>query len=78
MLSEYHWAPTLVALTVLDRHYSLFTNDMQRFSGNNFATGCRSHMGVSPEYLLQSCRTVGLVLVEKFTENLCISLVNRL
>ena len=29
------------------------------------------------EYLLQSCRTVGLVLLEKFTENLCISLVNR-
>ena len=30
------------------RPYSLFTNDMQRFSWNIFATGCRSHMGVSP------------------------------
>ena len=62
-------------------HYSLFINDMQRFSGNIFATRCCSLMGVSPlvlEYLLQSCRTVGLVLLEKFTENLCISLVNRL
>ncbi len=29
-------------------NYSLFTNDMQRFSGNIFATGCRSPMGVSP------------------------------
>ncbi len=27
--------------------YSLFANDMQRFSGNTFATGCCSLMGVS-------------------------------
>ncbi len=74
---------SLILVPVL--YYSLFTNDMQRFSGNIFATGCCSLMGVSPlvleflyEYLLQSCRTVGLVLLEKLTENLCISLVNRL
>ncbi len=29
-------------------NHSLFTNFMQGLSGNIFATGCRSHMGVSP------------------------------
>ncbi len=43
---------------------------MQRFPGNNFATMCRSHMRFSPMVLELKC----LVVLEKFTENHCISL----
>ncbi len=39
---------TFVSRRLIRLDYSPFTNDMQRFSGNIFATGCCSHMGVSP------------------------------
>ncbi len=55
---------------------SLFGIYMQWFSGNIFATRCCSHMRFSP--LVLNCKTVGLVLLEKCTENHCIQLVNWL
>ena len=56
--------------------YSLFTNDMQRFSGNIFAAKCRSYMGFLP-----SIYTHLYVWVHKFDNlpvNSVISLVNWL
>ncbi len=35
--------------------YSLFTNDMQKFSGNIFAAKCHSYMGFSPLIFCRNC-----------------------
>ncbi len=42
----------------LASRYSLFTNDMQRFSGNIFATGCRRKMYRKPLHIISEL-TVG-------------------